>query len=306
MSNLPLTGQAAPSSSAPAADLPASAASRQPGRPRRVVFRRIVLGVAVALATVYTAFPFYWLVVSSFTSSSVLFSGSVWPKAWSASGFSSLFDTTPVVGYFANSMIVAISVTAVTILVSVLGSYSLAFLKYPFRDTLGRLILFTYMFPAVIIVVPSYDIMSRLGLINNLGGVILIELILSVPFSVWVLRSFFLQIPKELEEAAMIDGATRLRALFRVLVPVARPGIIAVGVFAFIFSWNEYLFPLVLINQNADKTLPLAIAGFMGNLTIDWPSLLASGVVATVPILVLFIFLQRYLVAGLTSGAVKG
>ena len=293
----------APGTQAPGTQAPVRRPRR---RSRRSVLGRIGFGLAAALATVYTAFPFYWLVVSSFTSSSHLFSGSIWPKAWSAAGYTGLFSTTPIVGYFVNSLIVAISVTVLTVVVSVLGSYSLAFLNYPFRDTFGRLILFTYMFPAVIIVIPSYDIISRLGLINNLGGVILIELILSVPFCVWMLRSFFLQIPKELEEAAMIDGASRLRALFRVLVPVARPGIIAVSVFAFIFSWNEYLFPLVLINQDADKTLPLAIAGFMGSLTINWPSLLASGVVATVPILILFIFLQRYLVAGLTSGAVKG
>jgi multiple sugar transport system permease protein len=272
---------------------------------RRALARAGFFAAATA-ATVYTAFPFYWLVVSSFTSSSTLFSGRIWPKAWSAASYSRLFGTTPILGYLANSLLVAISVTVLTVIVSVLASYSLAFLNYRFRDTLGRLILFTYMFPAVIIVVPSYDIMSRLGLTNNLGGVILIELLLSVPFCVWMLRSFFLQIPKDLEEAAMIDGASRMRTLFVVLVPVARPGIIAVGVFAFIFSWNEYLFPLVLINQDADKTLPLAIAGFMGNLTVDWSSLLASGVVATVPILILFIFLQRYLVAGLTSGAVKG
>jgi ABC-type glycerol-3-phosphate transport system permease component len=282
----------------------AQAGLRSPGRRR--VAARIGLGLAMAAATVYTAFPFYMLVVSSLTSSTTLFSGSAWPTAWSAASYGHLFSTAPVVGYLANSLIVALAVTLLTVIVSVLAAYSLAFLTYRFRDALGRLILFTYMFPAVIIVVPSYDIMSRLGLTNNLGGVILIELILSVPFCVWMLRSFFLQIPKDLEEAAMIDGASRMRALITVLVPVARPGIIAVGVFAFIFSWNEYLFPLVLINQDADKTLPLAIAGFMGNLTIDWPSLLASGVVATVPVLILFIFLQRYLVAGLTSGAVKG
>jgi multiple sugar transport system permease protein len=286
-----------------------TAAAARPARARRhrMSAPKIVgLTIALIVATVYMVFPFYWLAISSVTAPSQLFSGAFWPKAWSFQSYVDLFRTTPILGYLANSMIVALSVTALTLAVAVLGSYSLVFFRYRFRETFARLILFTYMFPAVIIVLPTYDVMSRIGLVNNLGGVILIELILTVPFCMWMLRSFFLQIPKELEEAALLDGASRMRILFSVVVPISRSGIIAVGVFAFIFSWNEYLFPLVLINQDSDKTLPLAIAGFMGSLYVQWSPLLAAGVVATLPILILFMFLQRYLVAGMTAGAVKG
>jgi ABC-type glycerol-3-phosphate transport system permease component len=162
------------------------------------------------------------------------------------------------------------------------------------------------MFPGVIIVVPTYGIMSRLNLTNSLAGVILIEMVLTVPFCVWMLRGFFMDIPRELEEAAIVDGCSKMKALYHVLVPVSLPGIISVAVFAFIFSWNEYLFPLVLINDDSQKTLPLGVAGFMGRLYVEWGPLLASGFVSTVPILILFTFLQRYLVEGIMAGAVKG
>jgi len=162
------------------------------------------------------------------------------------------------------------------------------------------------MFPGVVIIVPSYNVMSFLHLTNSLVGVMLVELVLTIPFSVWMLRGFFTEIPRELEEAAIIDGCSKMQALRHVLLPLALPGIIAVAVFAFIFSWNEYLFPLVLINDEAVKTLPLGVAGFMGHLYVEWGPLLAAAVVSTIPILILFIFLQRFLIKGIMSGAVKG
>jgi ABC-type glycerol-3-phosphate transport system permease component len=268
--------------------------------------RRVALVVAIVIATIYSAFPFYWLFISSVTHSSQLFSGALFPTRFSLDSYVQLFATTPVLTWVGNSILVAVVVTALTIVVSVLGAYSLAFFDNPLGQAAGKLILFTYMFPGVVIVVPAYSMLNRLGLGDNIVGLILIELVLTVPFCIWMLRSFFVEVPKELLEAGRIDGASRMRVLWSLLIPVARPGIIAIAVFAFIFSWNEYLFPLVLINSDAGKTLPLGVAGFMGNLTVEWGPLLASGVVAVIPVLVLFLFLQRYLVEGLMSGAVKG
>ena len=132
------------------------------------------------------------------------------------------------------------------------------------------------------------------------------ELVLTVPFSVWMLRGFFTEIPRELEEAAIIDGCSKMQTLWHVLLPLARPGIIAVAVFAFIFSWNEYLFPLVLINDESAKKLPLGVAVFMRHLYVEWGPLLAAAVVSTMPILILFTILQRFLIKGIMVGAVKG
>jgi multiple sugar transport system permease protein len=268
--------------------------------------RRVGLWLAIALATVYSAFPFYWLFISSLTHPSRLFSGDLFPKRFSFESYKDLFSTTPVLTWLFNSVVVAVVVTLLTIVISVLAAYSLAFYNSRITQTAGKLILFTYMFPGVVIIVPAYSLLSRLGLVDTLVGLVLVELVLTIPFCTWMLRSFFVDIPKEILEAGRVDGASSMRVLWSLLLPVARPGVIAIAVFSFIFSWNEFLFPLVLINSDSGKTLPLGVAGFMGNLTVQWGPLLASGVVAVLPVLALFLVLQRYLVEGLTAGAVKG
>lgn len=266
----------------------------------------VAITLAVVIALVYSAFPFYWLVISSVTAPSQLFEGALIPSAFSLESYQSLFANSPVLTWLGNSMLVAVAVTVLTVVISILGAYGLAFFETPLSRAAGNLILFTYMFPGVIIVIPAYQVLSRLGLSDSLVGLILVELVLTVPFCIWMLRSFFVEVPKEIIEAGRIDGASRMRVLWDLLVPIMRPGIVAIAVFAFIFSWNEYLFPLVLVNSDAQKTLPLGVAGFMGNLTVEWGPLLASGVVAVIPVFVLFLFLQRQLINGLMSGAVKG
>jgi len=267
---------------------------------------RLALWLAITVATIYVVFPFYWLLISSFTHPSQLFSGSLVPSRFTLESYAHLFSTSPVFTWVGNSILVAVIVTAVTVVVSVLGAYSLAFFDTRLGQAAGRLILFTYMFPGVVIVVPAYRILSALGLVDDVAGLVLVELVLTVPFCIWMLRSFFIQIPKTRFEAGRVDGASHLRVLWGIMLPIARPGVIVIAVFSFIFSWNEYLFPLVLVNSDADKTLPLGVAGFMGNLTVQWGPLLASGVITVLPVLVMFIFLQRYLVEGLMVGAVKG
>jgi multiple sugar transport system permease protein len=260
----------------------------------------------MSLTVLLITFPFYWLVISSVKSRRELFTVDLWPQVLTIENYTNLLQQSAFIRYFLNSVAVAVVVTIVTICVSVLGAFSLVFFRYPGRELCGRLILFTYMFPGVVIIIPISNTMSSLHLADNVLGVMIVELVLTVPFGVWMLRGFFMDIPRELEEAAIVDGASKMRALIGILLPSASPGIIAVAVFTFIFSWNEYLYPLVLVNSEASKTLPLGIAGFMGQLTVQWGPLLASGVVSTVPILILFVFLQRFLIEGLTAGAVKG
>ena len=268
---------------------------------RRIAF---VLGFII-VSTVVVA-PFGWLVLCSLKPKAQLFNVGFTPSTLTAANYVSLFTRTEITSFFWNSTVVAVAVTGITALFATLGAYSLVFFRYKGREFIGRIILLTYMFPGVVIVVPCYNVMSVFSLTNNLFGVMLVELVLTIPFSVWMLRGFFLEIPRELEEAAIIDGCSKIQALWHVVLPLARPGIIAVAVFAFIFSWNEYLFPLVLINNESAKTLPLGVAGFMGHLYVEWGPLLASAVVSTVPILILFTILQRFLIKGIMAGAVKG
>ena len=263
-----------------------------------------VLGLLVVTAVVIS--PFCWLLFCSLKPKAQLFTGLAPPTNLTLVNYFALFAHTEVLRFLSNSATVAVVVTAVTVFIATLGAYSLVFFRYSGRELIGRFILLTYMFPGVVIIVPSYNIMSFLHLTNNLLGVMLVELVLTIPFSVWMLRGFFMEIPRELEEAAIIDGCSKMQALQHVLLPLALPGIVAVAVFAFIFSWNEYLFPLVLLNDENVKTLPLGVAGFMGHLYVEWGPLLASAVVSTVPILVLFTFLQRFLIKGIMAGAVKG
>ncbi|GEN81598.1 carbohydrate ABC transporter permease [Actinotalea fermentans] len=267
---------------------------------------RAALWLAIVTATIYVTFPFYWLLISSVTHPAELFTGDLVPSRFTLDSYGQLFAASPVLTWVGNSVLVAVAVTSLTVVVSVMGAYSLAFFDTRLGQAAGRLILFTYMFPGVVIVVPAYRILSQMGLVDSVAGLVLVELVLTVPFCIWMLRSFFIQIPKALFEAGRVDGASHLRVLWSVMLPIARPGVIVIAVFSFIFSWNEYLFPLVLVNSDADKTLPLGVAGFMGNLTVEWGPLLASGVVTVLPVLVLFLFLQRYLVEGLMVGAVKG
>ena len=268
--------------------------------------RRISFVFGLLVVTTVVIAPFCWLLFCSLKPRTQLFTGLAIPSSLTLANYVALFTHTEVVRFLCNSTEVAVVVTSVTVFTAVLGAYSLVFFRYSGRELIGRLILLTYMFPGVVIIVPSYNVMSFLHLTNSLVGVMLVELVLTIPFSVWMLRGFFMEIPRELEEAAIIDGCSKMQALRHVLLPLALPGMIAVAVFAFIFSWNEYLFPLVLINDEAVKTLPLGVAGFMGHLYVEWGPLLAAAVVSTIPILILFIFLQRFLIKGIMAGAVKG
>jgi multiple sugar transport system permease protein len=273
---------------------------------RSKTLRRIGFTAGFFFVTGCVIAPFCWLVFCSLKPRDQLFDIGTMPRALTLANYAFLFTQTEMGRFFWNSTLVAVAVTGATVCISTLAAYSLTFFRYKGRESISRLILFTYMFPGVVIIVPCYDVMSFLNLTNSLSGVMLVELVLTIPFAVWMLRGFFMEIPRELEEAAIIDGCSKMQALWHVLLPLARPGIIAVAVFAFIFSWNEYLFPLVLINDESAKTIPLGIAGFMGHLYVQWGPLLAAAVVSTIPILILFIILQRFLIKGIMAGAVKG
>lgn len=207
--------------------------------------------------------------------------------------------------YFKNSMIVSLSTAVTTTTLSVFAGYSLTRFRFRGRRLTLLMFLITQMLPVAVIIVPLFLIFSRFGLINNLFGLVLVYTVLNIPYCTLVIRGFFQRIPITLEEAAQIDGCTRLQGIVRVVLPVMRAGIISTGVFAFIGAWNELFFNSTFINSEANKTIPAGINMFIGKYNIDWGMISATGILALIPVGILFSIIQKYLVSGLTAGAIK-
>lgn len=204
-----------------------------------------------------------------------------------------------------NSLIIAAAVTTICVVVGSLAAYSFARMRFAGQGPLVYVMLFSYMLPPIMILVPLYTIMRDLRLLDTIWGLIIVYSALIMPFAVWIMRGYFQTIPKELEEAAMIDGSTRLGALLRVVAPLSAPGLAATALFCFLLSWEEFLLALIFTSSPAAKTIPVAIAEFTGRHAIDYGMMATGGIVAAIPPVLIALLFQRYLVSGLTSGAVK-
>ncbi|HEY9346482.1 MAG TPA: carbohydrate ABC transporter permease [Inquilinus sp.] len=227
------------------------------------------------------------------------------PHSFTLRHFDKLLGASDYPRYLGNSLVVGLGSTAITVVLSVLAAYGFYRLRFPGRDLLFRAVLVAYAFPGILILIPLYGMMSQAGLIDTPAALVIVNVTFASPFAIWMMRSFFASIPAELEEAALIDGASRLAILLRIMVPLAAPGIASVAIFAFIASWTEYLFASVLILSDANRTLPVGFAGIIGQYQIDWGLLLAGATLATVPVVLLFGIVGRWFIAGLTAGAVK-
>jgi len=209
--------------------------------------------------------------------------------------------------YFKNSVIVTIGTTLLCLTVATLAAY--AFSRYPFRGSSGVMVgvLATQMFPQGMLLISLYLIFMRLKLINTYPALILANTTFAIPFAIWILKGFFDTIPREIEDAALIDGCNRLNVMTKVILPLVAPGLVAAGVYTFLISWDEYLYAATLMARPEMRTLPPGIVqSFVGQFYLNWPNVMAASVLVTVPVTILFILFQKYLVQGLTSGAVKG
>jgi multiple sugar transport system permease protein len=209
--------------------------------------------------------------------------------------------------YFKNSVIVTTGTTLLCLTVATLAAY--AFSRYPFRGSSGVMVgvLATQMFPQGMLLILLYLIFLRLKLINTYPALILANTTFAIPFAIWILKGFFDTIPREIEDAALIDGCNRLNVMTKVILPLVAPGLVAAGVYTFLISWDEYLYAATLTSRPQMRTLPPGIVqSFVGQFYLNWPSVMAASVLITVPVTILFILFQKYLVQGLTSGAVKG
>jgi ABC-type glycerol-3-phosphate transport system permease component len=248
-------------------------------------------------------FPFYWMVRTSVLPTGVIYdSAALLPDTFTLEHYRSAVDNgflTPLL----NSLVTAVGTTLLTTAISLTGAYSILRYRYPGRRKAARMVLLTYMFPHVALIVPMYQLSADLGLLGNPVSLVVVHTMLALPFCMWILQSFLADIPRELEEAALVEGATELGAFARVTVPKAMPGIIAAGTFAYIMSWGEYMFAYVLMTDEASQTVPVALQELLGSYAIDWGLLAASSVLATLPVLALFWLMAKYLGEGIAKGA---
>jgi len=266
------------------------------------------LYATILVAAVVTIFPFYWMLNTALKPHSEVFlSPPTFVSAnWSLAAFTTLLVERPFARYFLNSLVVSAGSTLLSVTLAALAAYG--FTRFHIRGASALIVflLFTKMLPETLLIIPYFRLMSELGLINSYLALILAYSSFALPFSVWMLIGFFRSIPREIDEAAIMDGATRLVVFWRVILPLARPGLVAVALFTFLISWNAYVWALVLTTDPSMFVLSVGIANMVGEYRVQWNELMAAAVIAALPVIVLFAFLERYLVSAITAGAVKG
>ncbi|HET6291809.1 MAG TPA: carbohydrate ABC transporter permease [Kribbella sp.] len=270
---------------------------------------RVAQYVAVCCYLVFLAFPLFWLISSSLKSPQEFASvtPSILPKHPDLSNFTDALEEQGLVRSMLNSLQISVATTVLVLIVSLPVAYALARFRSRLRPITNGWILVSQVFPVILIVIPLFMILRPLHLTNTIPGVVIVYMVWSMPFALWMLQGYVSAVPRELEEAASVDGASRVRTIVLIVMPLLRPGLIATAMFTFISAWNEFFFALVLLQDPDLKTLPLVLARFVGaEGQVQFGPLAAASVLATVPSLVFFAFLQRRLTSGLLSGAVKG
>lgn len=272
---------------------------------------KIMIVLLLVLLMVFTLFPVVWMFSTSFKGQSEVYKNppSLIPENFNVSGYANMLfgntDSVPFLQWVKNSTIVAVLTTAVSMAIAVCGGYGLARFRFAGRNFLSYFILICEFLPASLLILPMFLIMTKLNLHNTYGGLILCYITFSIPFCTWMMKGFFETIHVSLEEAAMIDGCNRFSAFVRVVAPLTLPGLVSTAIFSFITAWNEFLFASIFLKTYDRWTLPVGLMSFDGHYAIDWNSLMAGSVLVTLPIVVIFLLLQKYLISGMTAGAVK-
>ncbi|QPZ39194.1 carbohydrate ABC transporter permease [Paramicrobacterium chengjingii] len=274
----------------------------------------VLLHVCAIIVAIVILLPFAWMVEASFAPQRDLVGRPMrWiPSHIDFSRYGEIFNGSEgSVGStfraaMVNSTVVAVAVVLIAMVVGILGAYAFARLRFPFRKVTLMIFLSTYMLPQIALLIPLYFIVNSLGLLDTTLGLILVDSSLVIPFTLWILSNYFVTIPDELEEAARIDGTSRIGALFRIILPSAKPGIFAAMMFSFLLAWDEFMYALIFTSSDAAKTLPVAISEFAGRYTTDFGLVAAGGILAALPPIVIAIAFQRYVVSGMGVGSVKG
>lgn len=275
---------------------------------QRLTFtQKIFYYSALVLLALAILFPIYYMLIISLKLPADIYRRpSLLPINATLQNYVDLFTTQRFFTNITNSLIVASAATLVSVFISCLAAYSLVRLKYRYRDWIGRLILFSYLTPASLLFIPLSVIIARMQLGNTLHGLIFVYLTFSTPLSTWLLMGFFRSIPPDLEEQAMVDGTTRMQALFHILLPLSAPGLIAVSVFTFTGAWNELLLALIFTTSPDIRTVPVALQYLITGDVFRWGLIMAGAVASAVPVMILYYLAQRFVVQGLAAGSVKG
>jgi multiple sugar transport system permease protein len=290
---------------------PAQTAERRPAKKRGSATQPKTpwwLWICVAAIVIFCLFPFYWMVNISLKTGADLTSGSAYPPSPTLKNYQSIFQNGDFTRALLNSAIISVATTVLALTVGSFCAYALARLRFKGKFPILALVLSITTFPAIAIAAPLFRLWSDIGIYNTWIGLIIPNLTFALPLTIYILVSFFKEIPKDLEEAALVDGATYFQAFRKVVVPLAAPGLATAGILTFIGVWNEFLFAITLTSSSSARPVPAAIAFFTGSTQFELPlgTISAASVVISVPLIFLVLFFQKRIVAGLTAGAVKG
>lgn len=276
-------------------------------RGRKNQFRYFPLSSLVAVITLLILFPAVFAVFTSFKPIREIFTypPSILPQSWTVKPYISIFSQEKYLHYFFNGYFISISSTFLCVILGALAGYGFSRFKLPAKNLFMLGILAMQMFPGAVLMVPYFNLSRKLGLYNTYLVLVMIDTTFSLPLVIWLLKSYFDSIPVAIEEAALIDGCSRVKVLLLIVMPLARAGIIATGVLAFIRAWNEFLFALILTKGPERAPISVGLAELFGQYSIEWNGIMAITTLAVLPLLVVFIFVQRYVIAGITSGAIK-
>lgn len=275
---------------------------------RLINWKLLIKVVFLSLFLVFTVFPLYWIFVTSLKPSNEMFTIPIqyWPENVTFENYINIIKISNFDVYIMNSLILSLIAGVISLIIATLGGYVLARFEFKGKTQVIFAFFITQMIPLFIGLAPLYLLMSKLELINKLPSLMLMYTVMMVPFCTVMMKGFFERIPSSLEEAAMMDGCSRITALFKVIIPVMLPGLAATFIFAFVQCWNELFLAVMFIDKEEAKTIPVAMNSFITKFDIDWGSMSAATVLSVIPTLLLFAFAQKYIVEGMTQGSIKG
>ncbi|HEY62723.1 MAG TPA: carbohydrate ABC transporter permease [Anaerolineae bacterium] len=267
-----------------------------------IIYTLLIMGIGIVII------PFWYMVVTSLKPQSLIFEmpPRLWPQEITLKNYIAALGKDLFGLYFLNSLIVAISTTLSTILISSLLAFAFARLRFPGRETIFYLFLLGMMIPPVMLIIPQFIISKQLGLLNTYLGLVLVYITMNLSMQTFLLRGFFEGIPRDLEEAALIDGASQWKIFWRIVLPLSRPGLAVVAIFTFLYAWDEFPWANVAITETTRRTLPIAIAFFQSEHLTEWGQVFAASIVALIPVVLVFAIFQRYFIRGIATTGLKG